>query len=69
VKEPACGESHPDTKTRNPPWSLSYQGERGFALMTPAVTYPQWVMPSPGKIGDVTKAAPVLVLFEHKMLA
>jgi hypothetical protein len=55
VKEPACGESDPDTKTRNPPWSLRYQGERGFAD-DPAVAHPQSVMLSPGKIGDVTKS-------------
>jgi hypothetical protein len=29
----------------------------------------QRVMLSPGKIGDITKAVLVLVLFEHKMLA
>jgi hypothetical protein len=65
----ACGEFEPDTKTRNPPWSLRYQGERGFALMAQQRRTRMWAMPSPGKIGDVAKAAPVLVLFEHKMLA
>ena len=28
----------------------------------------QHVMLSPGKIGDITKASLVLVLFEHKMI-
>ena len=70
VKKPAKGELDPDTKTRNALLrSLRYQGERGFALMSQRWRTLQRVMLSPGKIGDITKAVLVLVLFEHKMLA
>ncbi len=70
VKKPADGgELDPDTKTRNALLrSLRYQGERGFALMSQRWRTLQQVMLSPGKIGDIAKAALVLVLFEHKML-
>lgn len=60
-----------DINTRTPNALLRsqrYQGERGFALMSQRWRTPRRVMPSPGKIGDVTKAALVLVHFEHKML-
>jgi DDE superfamily endonuclease len=70
VKKPAKGDLDPDTKTRNALLrSLRYQGERGFALMSQRWRTLQRVMLSPGKIGDITKAVLVLVLFEHKMLA
>jgi len=71
VKKPARGgELDPDTKTRNALLrSLRYQGERGFALMSQRRRTLQRVMLSPGKIGDVTKAALVLVQFEHKMIS
>lgn len=70
VKKPAGGgELDPDTRTRNALLrSLRYQGERGFALMSQRWQTLQRVMLSPGKIGDIAKAALVLVLFEHKML-
>ena len=69
VKKPRCGELDPDTKTRNALLrSLRYQGERGFALMSQRWQTLQRVMLSPGKIGDIAKAALVLVLFEHKLL-
>jgi hypothetical protein len=69
VKKPAGGELDPDTKTRNALLrSLRYQGERGFALMSQRWQTLQRVMLSPGKIGDIAKAALVLVLFEHKLL-
>jgi hypothetical protein len=70
VKNPAGGgELDPDTKTRNTLLrSLRYQGERGFALMSQRWQTLQRVMLSPGKIGDIAKAALVLVLFEHKLL-
>jgi hypothetical protein len=70
VKKPARGELDPDTKTRNAPLrSLRYQGERGFALMSQRWRTLQRVMLSPGKTGDITKSALVLVQFEHKMIS
>jgi hypothetical protein len=69
VKKPAKGELDIDTSTRNALLrSLRYQGERGFALMSERWRALQRVMLSPGRIGDITKAALVLVLFEHKMI-
>ena len=44
---------------------LSYR----VTLDVPVQLALQRVMLSPGKIGDVTKAALVLVLFEHKMIS
>ena len=46
-----------------------YQGERGFALMSQRWRVLQHVMVSPGTIGDIAKAALVLVQFEHKMIS
>ena len=70
VRKPARGELDIDARTRNALLrSLRYQGERGFALMSQRWRTLQRVMLSPGKIGDITKAVLVLVLFEHKMLA
>jgi len=43
-------------------------GERGFALLTQRWQTLQHVTASPGKIGQIARAALVLVLFEHKML-
>jgi hypothetical protein len=69
VKKPVRGELDPDTRTRNALLrSLRYQGERGFALMSQRWRTLQRVMLSPGKIGDLARAALVLVLFEHKMI-
>ena len=63
VKKPAGGgELDPDTRTRNALLrSLRYQGERGFTLMSQRRRTLQRVMLSPGTIGDVAKAALVLV--------
>jgi hypothetical protein len=70
VKNPARGELDPDTKTRNALLrSLRYPGERGFALMSQRWRTLRRVMLSPGKIGDIAKAALVLVRFEHKMIS
>lgn len=70
VKKPPRGDLDPDTQTRNALLrSLRYQGERGFALMSQRWRTLQRVMLSPGKIGDITKAALVLVQFEHKMIS
>ena len=49
--------------------SLRYQGERGFALMSQRWRVLQHVMVSPSAIGDIAKAALVLVQFEHKMIS
>jgi DDE superfamily endonuclease len=71
VKKPARGrELDPDTRTRNTLLrSLRYQGERSFALMSQRWRALQRVMLSPGKIGDIAKAALVLVRFDHKMIS
>jgi DDE superfamily endonuclease/Helix-turn-helix of DDE superfamily endonuclease len=70
VKKPARGELDPDTKTRNALLrSLRYQGERGFALMSQRWRTVQRVTLSPGTIGDIARAALVLVQFEHKMIS
>ena len=67
---PARGELDIDTKTRNALLrSLRYQGERGFALMSQRWRALQHVMVSPTTIGDLAKAAVVLVQFEHKMIS
>ena len=67
VKKPARGELDINTKTRNALLrSLRYQGERGFALMSQRWRALQHVMVSPSAIGDIAKAALVLVQFEHK---
>jgi DDE superfamily endonuclease len=49
--------------------SLRCMGERGFALLTQRWHTLQHVTMSPGKIGQIARAALVLTLFEHKMLA
>jgi len=48
--------------------SVRCKGERGFALLTQRWTTLQHITASPGRIGDITRAALVLTLFEHKML-
>jgi len=48
--------------------SLRCLGERGFALLKQRWQTLQHVTASPGKIGQIAKAALVLTLFEHKML-
>jgi parallel beta-helix repeat protein len=70
VKTPAGGgELDIGTRTTNALLcSLRCLGERGFALMSQRWRTLQRVMRSPGKIGDVARAALVLVQFEHKMI-
>jgi DDE superfamily endonuclease len=48
--------------------SLRCLGERGFALLKQRWHALQHVTASPGKIGDIARAALVLTLSEHKML-
>jgi hypothetical protein len=43
-------------------------GERGFALLSQRWKTLQNVTASPGEIGQIARAALVLVLFEHKRL-
>jgi DDE superfamily endonuclease len=71
VTQPAGGQCLDiNAQTRNALLrSLRCQGERGFALMTQRWRTLQRVTLSPGKIGDITKAALVLVQFEHKMIS
>jgi hypothetical protein len=48
--------------------SVRCKGERGFALLTQRWQALKHVTMSPGRIGDIARAALVLTLFEHKML-
>jgi hypothetical protein len=48
--------------------SVRCLGERGFALLKQRWQTLQHITVSPGKIGDIARAALVLTLFEHKML-
>jgi DDE superfamily endonuclease len=48
--------------------SVRCLGERGFALLTKRWQTLQHVTMSPGKIGQIARAALVLTLFEHRML-
>jgi hypothetical protein len=58
-----------NTRTRNALIrSARCLGERGFALLTQRWQTLQHVTASPGKIGQIARAALVLTLFEHKML-
>lgn len=49
--------------------SLRCLGERGFALLSQRWRTPQLVTMSPGRIGEIARAALVLTLFEHKMIS
>jgi hypothetical protein len=49
--------------------SLRCLGERGFALLSQRWRTLQHITMSPGKIGQIARAALVLVLFEHKMIS
>ena len=70
VRKPRRGDLDISTKTRNALLrSLRYQGERGFALMSQRWRVLQHVMVSPSAIGDIAKAALVLVQFEHNMIS
>ena len=70
VKKPAgIKELDISTRTRNALLiSARCLGEHGFALLTQRWQTLQHVTASPGKIGQIARAALVLVLFEHKML-
>jgi hypothetical protein len=69
VKKPRHGDLDPDTKCRNALLaSARCRGERMFALLACRWTTLQHVTASPSRIGDIAKAALVLVQFEHKML-
>jgi hypothetical protein len=58
-----------DARTRNMLLSSARcLGERGFALLSQRWKTLQNVTASPGKIGQIARAALVLVLFEHKRL-
>jgi hypothetical protein len=67
VKQPADGrELDINTRTRNAiQRSLRCLGERGFALITGHWRTVQHITASPGKIGDVTRAALVLTHFGY----
>jgi hypothetical protein len=49
--------------------SLRCLGERGFALLSQRWRTLQHVTMSPGRIGEIARAALVLTLFEHKMIS
>jgi hypothetical protein len=70
VKQPKDGvELDIDTRTRNALLrSMRCLGERGFALLSQRWTTLQHVTLSPSRIGDIAKAALVLVHFEHRMI-
>jgi DDE superfamily endonuclease len=70
VKQPAGGrEPDINTRTRNAiQRSLRCLGERGFALLTGRWRSLQHITASPGKIGDIARAALVLTHFEHGYL-
>jgi hypothetical protein len=71
VKKPA-GMKEPgiNARTRNAlTRSVRCLGERGFALLARRWQTLRHITASPGKTGQIARAALVLVLFEHKMLA
>jgi DDE superfamily endonuclease len=67
VRQPADGRDLDiNTRTRNALLrSLRCLGERGFALLTGRWRTLQHITASPGKIGDIARAALVLTHFEH----
>jgi hypothetical protein len=67
AKQPADGrELDIDTRSRNAIQpSMRCLGERGFALLTGRWRTLQHITASPGRIGDITRAALVLTHFEH----
>jgi len=70
VKKPAGGrELDPDTRTRERAAAIpALPGRTRLRADVPAAADPAAVMLSPGTIGDVAKAALVLVQFEHQMI-
>jgi hypothetical protein len=71
VKKPAgVNELDINTRARNALLrSARCLGEPGFELSTHRWRTLQHVTASPGRIGLIARAALVLVLFEHKMIA
>ena len=67
VRQPPGGrEPDVSTRTRNAILrSLRCPGERGFALLNQRWRTLQHITASPGKIGDIARAALVLTHFEH----
>jgi DDE superfamily endonuclease len=67
VRQPGHGkELDVNARTRNAiQRSLRCLGERGFALLTGRWRILQHITASPGKIGDIARAALVLTHFEH----
>ena len=67
ARQPAGGrELDIGTRTRNAlQRSLRCPGERGFALLTQRWRTLQHITASPGKIGDIARAALVLTHFGH----
>jgi hypothetical protein len=67
VKQPPGGQDLDiDTRTRNAlQRSLRCLGERGFALLTGRWRTLHHITASPGRIGDIARAALVLTHFEH----
>jgi hypothetical protein len=70
VKQPALGRGLDiNTRTRNALIrALRCLGERGFALLTGRWRILQHVTASPGKIGDIVRAALVLTHFEYSYI-
>jgi hypothetical protein len=71
VRQPADGrELDINARTRNAiQRSLRCPGERGFALLTGRWRTLRHITASPGKIGDITRAALVLTHFEYGYIA
>jgi len=64
-----CQELDINARTRNAlQRSLRCLGERGFALLTGRWRALQHITASPGKIGDIARAALVLTHFEHRYI-
>jgi DDE superfamily endonuclease len=70
VKQPPSGQTLDiNTRTYNTlQRSLRCLGERGFALLTGRWRTLQHITASPGKIGDIVRAALVLTQFEHSYI-
>lgn len=70
VRQPADGrELDINTRTRNALLrSLRCLGERGFVLLAGRWRTLQHITASPGKIGDIARAALVLTHFEHSYI-
>jgi hypothetical protein len=68
AREEARGDERAGHQRPHQERSTRCLGERGFALLTQRWQILQHVTMSPGKIGQIARAALVLVVFEHKML-